>query len=70
MQTDDTLILIDSDFTAAKEKAIVNAKIMTKSRDALDSKISIKFNNTIIARLDLDSDENEIYVEVLNRITM
>jgi hypothetical protein len=62
MQSDDTLILIDSKFAAAKEKTIVDAKIMTKSRNALDWKISIKFNDTIIARLDSDSDENEIYL--------
>jgi hypothetical protein len=66
MQTDDTLILIDSNFATAKEKAIVDAKIMIKSENALDSKISIKFNDTIIARLDSDENENEIY---LNQIT-
>ncbi len=61
LQTNDTLMLADSKFANAKEKAIVEAKIMTKFREMLDSKISIKFNNTIIARF-----ENEIY---LNQIT-
>ncbi len=50
MQTNDILILIDSNFAAAKEKAIINAKIMTKSRDNLESNSSLKFNDTIIER--------------------
>ncbi len=49
-------MLINLKFVDAKEKAIVETKIMIKSREMLDSKISIKFNDTIIARL-----ENEIY---------
>ncbi len=61
LQSNDTLMLADLKFADAKEKAIVEVKIMTKSREMLDSKISIKFNDTIIARL-----ENEIY---LNQIT-
>jgi hypothetical protein len=36
MQTNNILILIDSNFAAAKKKAIINAKIMTKSRNSLD----------------------------------
>jgi hypothetical protein len=42
MQTDDILILIDSNFAAAEEKAIVDAKIMTKSRNDLDSNFPLK----------------------------
>ncbi len=57
LQTNDTLMLIDLKFADAKEKAIVEVKIMTKSRKMLDLKISIKFNDTIIARF-----ENEIYL--------
>jgi hypothetical protein len=49
-------MLIDLKFADAKEKAIVKIKIMTKSQEMLGSKISIKFNDTIIARL-----ENKIY---------
>jgi hypothetical protein len=56
MQIDDTLILIDANFAAAKEKTIINAKIMIKSRDCLDSNSSLKFNDTIIER-----QENDIY---------
>ncbi len=48
MQTNDILILIDSNFAVAKEKTIVNAKIMIKSRNDLDSNSSLKFNDTII----------------------
>jgi hypothetical protein len=36
MQIDDTLILIDANFAVAKEKTIINVKIMIKSRDCLD----------------------------------
>jgi hypothetical protein len=61
LQTKNILMLIDLKFANAKEKAIVEIKIITKSREVLNSKISIKFNDTIIARL-----ENEIY---LNQIT-
>jgi hypothetical protein len=61
LQTNDILMLIDLKFADAKEKAMIEAKIMTKSRKILDSKILIKFNDTIIARL-----KNEIY---LNQIT-
>ncbi len=52
MQTDDTLILIDTKFANAKQNVIVDVKIMTKSRDELDSKTSLKFNDTIITRLE------------------
>jgi hypothetical protein len=57
MQTNDILILVDSNFAAAKEKAIIDAKIMIKSRDNLESNSSLKFNNTIIER-----QENDIYL--------
>jgi hypothetical protein len=50
MQTNDILILIDSNFVAAKEKTIVNVKIMIKLRDDLDSNFSLKINDTIIER--------------------
>ncbi len=57
MQTNDTLILIDSIFAAAKKKAIIDAKIMIKSRNNLESNFSLKFNDTIIER-----QENDIYL--------
>jgi hypothetical protein len=57
MQTNDILILIDSHFAAAKEKAIIDVKIMIKSRNDLDSNFSLKFNDTVIER-----QENDIYV--------
>ncbi len=56
MQTNDILILINSKFAAAEEKAIIDAKIMIKSRDDLDSNSSLKFNDTIIQR-----QENSVY---------
>ncbi len=56
-------MLIDLKFADAKEKAIVEVKIMTKSRKMLDLKISIKFNDTIIARF-----ENEIYLNQIIQI--
>jgi hypothetical protein len=62
MQIDDTLILIDLNFATAKKKAIVDVKIMTKSRDHLDSNSSIKFNDTIIER-----QENDIYLRQISQ---
>jgi hypothetical protein len=62
MQTDDTLILIDLNFAAAKEKAIIDVKIMTKSRNHLDSNSSLKFNDTIIER-----QENDIYLRQISQ---
>jgi hypothetical protein len=50
MQTNDILILANSNFAAAKKKAIIDAKIMIKSRDNLESNFSLKFNDTIIER--------------------
>jgi hypothetical protein len=50
MQTNDILILIDSNFAVAKEKTIVNVKIMIKSRDNFNSKFSLKFNDIVIER--------------------
>jgi hypothetical protein len=50
MQTNDILILIDSIFVNAKKKAIIDVKIMIKSRDNLESNSSLKFNDTIIER--------------------
>jgi hypothetical protein len=57
MQTNDILILVDSNFATAKKKTIINAKIMIKSRDDLESNFSLKFNDTIIER-----QENDIYL--------
>jgi hypothetical protein len=62
MQTNDILILIDSNFATAKKKAIIDAKIMTKSRDNLDSNFSLKFNDTIIER-----QENDIYLRQISQ---
>jgi hypothetical protein len=50
MQTNDIMILIDSNFATAKEKAIIDVKIMIKSRNNLESNSSLKFNDTIIER--------------------
>jgi hypothetical protein len=58
MQTNDILILVESNFAAAKNKAITDAKIMIKSRDNLESNSSLKFNDTIIER-----QENDIYLK-------
>ncbi len=49
LQTNDILIFADQKFANAEKKEIVETKIMTKSREKLDSKNSIKFNDTIIA---------------------
>jgi hypothetical protein len=57
MQTNDILILINSNFAIAKKKAIIDVKIMFKSRDNLESNSSLKFNDTIIER-----QENDIYL--------
>jgi hypothetical protein len=62
MQIDDTLIFVDANFAAAKEKTIINAKIMIKSRDCLDSNSSLKFNDTIIER-----QENDIYLRQISQ---
>jgi hypothetical protein len=62
MQIDDTLIFVDADFAAAEEKAIINAEIMTKSRDCLNSNFSLKFNDTIIER-----QENDIYLRQISQ---
>jgi hypothetical protein len=45
------------EFCDCKKKAIVEAKIMNKSRDDFDSNSSLKFNDTIIER-----QENNIYL--------
>ncbi len=58
MQKNIILILVDSNFAAAKEKTIVDAKIMIKSRNDLDLNSSLKFNDTIIER-----QENDIYLK-------
>jgi hypothetical protein len=58
MQTNDILILIDSNFATAKKKAIIDAKIMIKSRNNLDFNFSLKFNDTIIER-----QEKDIYLK-------
>jgi hypothetical protein len=63
MQTNDILILIDSNFAAAKKKAITDAKIMIKSRNNLKSNSSLKFNDTIIER-----QENDIYLRQISQI--
>jgi hypothetical protein len=60
MQIDDILILVNSIFAAEKEKTIKKAKILTKTRDHLITKNSIKFNETKIA---LDSSENITIVQ-------
>ncbi len=61
MQINDILILIDSNFVVAKEKAIVDVKIMTKFRNDLDSNFLLKFNDTIIER-----QKNDIYLRQIS----
>jgi hypothetical protein len=62
MQTNDILILIDSNFAAAKKKAIIDAKIMIKSRNNLESNSSLKLNDIIIER-----QENDIYLKQISQ---
>jgi hypothetical protein len=64
LQTNDILIFANQEFADKKEKAILEVKIMIKSQEKLDSKISIKFNDIIITRLENENDD--IY---LNQIT-
>jgi hypothetical protein len=61
MQTNNIQILIDSNFAVAKEKAIVDAKIMTKSRNDLDSNSSLRFNHT-----DIERQQNIIYLRQIS----
>ncbi len=63
LQTNDILIFANKKFADEKEKAIVEAKIMTKSREKLDSKISIKFNDTVIARF----ENEDIYLDQITQ---
>jgi hypothetical protein len=56
MQTDDTLILADQSFAVVEKEAIHSAKIMTKAREQLTFKNSLKFNDTRIERI--DSNDN------------
>jgi hypothetical protein len=58
MQTNDILILANSNFAVTKKKAITDVKIMIKSRNNLESNFSLKFNDTIIER-----QENDIYLK-------
>jgi hypothetical protein len=62
MQIDDTLIFVDANFAVAEKKIIINAKIMIKSRDCLDSNSSLKFNDTIIERR-----KNDIYLRQISQ---
>ncbi len=62
MQMNDILILIDSNFATAKKKAIIDVKIMIKSRDNLESNFSLKFNDTIIER-----QKNDICLKQLSQ---
>jgi hypothetical protein len=62
MQIDDTLILIDLNFATTKKKAIIDVKIMIKSRDHFDSNSSLKFNDIIIER-----QENDIYFRQISQ---
>jgi hypothetical protein len=57
MQTNNILILTNSNFAAAKKKTIIDTKIMIKSRNNLDLNFSLKFKDTIIKR-----QENDIYL--------
>ncbi len=62
IQTNDILILIDSNFAIAKKKAIIDVKIMIKSRNNLESNFSLKFNDTIIER-----QKNDIYLRQISQ---
>jgi hypothetical protein len=63
MQTDDILILADMNFAKREKQTIVETKIMTKSRNEFESTEanSLKFNDTIIKRLD-SNDSNNIHL--------
>jgi predicted Zn-dependent protease len=69
MQTDDTLILVDMNFAKRKKQTIVETKIMIKSRDELESTEanSLKFNDTIIKRLD-SNDSNNIHFNQISQL--
>jgi hypothetical protein len=58
MQMNDILMLINSNFAVAKEKVIVVATVMTKSRNDLDFNSLLKFNDKIIER-----QQNVIYLK-------
>jgi hypothetical protein len=62
MQTNNILILIDSNFAAAKKKMIIDVKIIIKSQDNLESNFSLKFNDTIIER-----QKNDIYLRQISQ---
>lgn len=53
IQTDNTLILANNNFTSMEEKAVKNGKIITKDWEYLTSAQSIKFNG---AQMKLDSN--------------
>jgi hypothetical protein len=57
MQTNDILIFIDLSFVVAKEKTIVDVKIIIKFRNDFDSNSFLKFNDTIIKH-----HEHDIYL--------
>jgi hypothetical protein len=59
MQIDDTLILVDQSFVVVEEKAIISAKIMTKTREQLTSTNLLKFNDTQIERI--DTNDNHLF---------
>jgi hypothetical protein len=52
MQTNDTFILADQSFAVVEKEAVHSAKIMTKTREQLTFENSLKFNDTIIERID------------------
>jgi hypothetical protein len=58
MQTDDILYEAIEAFVKQKDETIKSAKILTKDREQLISKNSLKFNETRIERLDSNSNES------------
>jgi len=49
MQTDNTIILGDEQFSALKEDELVKANLMAKPKEKLDSKILLLFNGCILS---------------------
>jgi hypothetical protein len=58
MQTDDILYETIEAFVKQKDEAIKSAKILTKNKEQLTSKNSLKFNETRIEQLDSNSNES------------
>jgi hypothetical protein len=58
LQTDDTLILVDDEFSTLEEKKLARAHLTFKKREKLNLIISIKFNDELIILADDDNDKS------------